>query len=196
MTDDWWVMRSQIPTDNRTEHGNNTNFQTLLMDVDVLKPHFHSRHFSSNLNLWLFAVIRQVVVSWLEVRMIKPFTLLVHSFKLESKTRRIFKWFKVFVGFLLKIFPHVDAVFLRVMVPPIVFEAALNIDKKSFNRMIVPIMIYAVFGTLMSTVLTVFSVYYGTAALGNGAPQYRSLNPYLLVVHLYHRLTPSLFWVC
>jgi NhaP-type Na+/H+ or K+/H+ antiporter len=51
------------------------------------------------------------------------------------------------------------------MVPPIVFEAALNIDKKSFNRMI-PIMIYAVFGTLMSTVLTAFVVYYGTAALG------------------------------
>ena len=77
----------------------------------------------------------------------------------------------MFVGFFLQFFPHIDfafhhAVFLRVMVPPIVFEAALNIDKKSFNRMIVPIMIYAVFGTLISTFLTAFVVYYGTAALG------------------------------
>jgi len=57
--------------------------------------------------------------------------------------------------------------FLRIMVPPIVFEAALNIDKKSFRRMAIPITIYAIFGTLLSTVLTAAIVYYGTSALGH-----------------------------
>jgi NhaP-type Na+/H+ or K+/H+ antiporter len=70
----------------------------------------------------------------------------------------------------LDFFPHHDVSFdgnwfLRVLVPPIIFEAALSIDKRSFNRHIVPILIYAIAGTLMATVLTAFIVHYGTAAL-------------------------------
>ena len=42
------------------------------------------------------------------------------------------------------------------------FEAALNIDKRAFIRHFTPIFILAVFGTLFSTLLTAFFVYYGT----------------------------------
>lgn len=70
-------------------------------------------------------------------------------------------------GLFLKILPNMDFafshdMFLRVMVPPIVFEAALNINKKSFTVMLVPIVMLAVFGTIMSTFLTAGIVFYGT----------------------------------
>ena len=66
--------------------------------------------------------------------------------------------------------PHYDISFdgdwfLRIMVPPIVFEAALSIDKRSFNRHIIPIVIYAVVGTLLATFITAFVVHRGTLAL-------------------------------
>ena len=44
----------------------------------------------------------------------------------------------------------------------LVFEAALNINKKSFSVMMVPIIMLAVFGTIMSTFLTAAIVFYGT----------------------------------
>ena len=67
----------------------------------------------------------------------------------------------------MELFPHHDVSFdgnwfLRILVPPIIFQAALSIDKRSFNRHIVPIIIYAVAGTLMATFLTAVIVYYGT----------------------------------
>jgi len=76
-----------------------------------------------------------------------------------------------FGGFFLQFLPNFDFgfhhdLFLRVMVPPIVFEAALNIDKRSFMRVSVPIVIYAVAGTLLSSLVTAAIIYYGTAALG------------------------------
>jgi NhaP-type Na+/H+ or K+/H+ antiporter len=65
-------------------------------------------------------------------------------------------------------FPHHDISFdgnwfLRVMVPPIVFEAALSIDKRSFHRHGVPILIYAVVGTLVATALTALVVHKGSS---------------------------------
>ncbi len=51
------------------------------------------------------------------------------------------------------------------MVPPIVFEAALNIDKRSFSRHVVPIMFYAVLGTLIATGITAFVVHHGSQYL-------------------------------
>jgi NhaP-type Na+/H+ or K+/H+ antiporter len=65
------------------------------------------------------------------------------------------------------IFPHNDISFdgnwfLRILVPPIVFEAALGIDKRSFNRHLVPIFMYAVGGTLVATVLTAMIVHRGS----------------------------------
>jgi NhaP-type Na+/H+ or K+/H+ antiporter len=43
-----------------------------------------------------------------------------------------------------------------------VFEAALNINKSSFRKMIIPIVILALFGTIMSTMLTAAIVFYGS----------------------------------
>lgn len=56
--------------------------------------------------------------------------------------------------------------FLRIMVPPIVFEAALGIDKRSFKTHAIPIVIYAVAGTVMATIITAYIVHTGTQWLG------------------------------
>lgn len=53
--------------------------------------------------------------------------------------------------------------FLRIMVPPIVFEAAVKINKRSFQRHIIPITIYAILGTLLSTTLTATILYKGSS---------------------------------
>lgn len=45
------------------------------------------------------------------------------------------------------------------MVPPIIFEAALSIDKRSFNRHIVPILLYSSIGTLFATLVTAVFVH-------------------------------------
>ena len=51
--------------------------------------------------------------------------------------------------------------------PPLsVFEAALSIDKKAFNRHLVPIIIYSTAGTVLATFLTATIVYNGTLWLG------------------------------
>mmetsp|Transcript_29234 Transcript_29234/g.44218 ORF Transcript_29234/g.44218 Transcript_29234/m.44218 type:complete len:559 (+) Transcript_29234:28-1704(+) len=73
----------------------------------------------------------------------------------------------VFCGAVMSFFPHTDISFdgewfLRIMVPPIVFEAALRIDKRSFNRHIVPIVMYAVIGTVMATMITAFILHAGS----------------------------------
>jgi NhaP-type Na+/H+ or K+/H+ antiporter len=77
---------------------------------------------------------------------------------------------KVFSGWGLMYFPHHDISFdgnwfLRIMVKPIVFEAALSIDKRSFNRHGVPILLYAVLGTLLATGLTAVVVHEGSKYL-------------------------------
>jgi NhaP-type Na+/H+ or K+/H+ antiporter len=73
----------------------------------------------------------------------------------------------VTAGYMLTFFPHHDISFdgnwfLRIMVPPIVFEAALSIDKRSFNRHIVPILLYAVVGTLLASGVTAVVVHEGS----------------------------------
>jgi len=81
----------------------------------------------------------------------------------------------VMTGYCLMFFPHHDISFdgnwfLRILVPPIIFEAALHIDKRSFNRHIVPILLYAVAGTLLATVLTALIVHRGTVMLQGLCP--------------------------
>lgn len=76
----------------------------------------------------------------------------------------------VTVGYVLTFYPHHDISFdgnwfLRIMVPPIVFQAALSIDKRSFCRHIVPILFYAVLGTLVATGATAFVVHEGSKLL-------------------------------
>ena len=55
--------------------------------------------------------------------------------------------------------------FLRIMVPPIVFEAAVKINKRSFQRHVVPITIFAIVGTLASTALTATILYNGSSMI-------------------------------
>ena len=66
--------------------------------------------------------------------------------------------------------PHVQFafdgdMFLRIMVPPIVFEAAVKINKQSFRRHAIPITIYAVVGTLASTAFTAVILHKGSSIL-------------------------------
>mmetsp|Transcript_25191 Transcript_25191/g.37554 ORF Transcript_25191/g.37554 Transcript_25191/m.37554 type:complete len:1222 (-) Transcript_25191:33-3698(-) len=75
-------------------------------------------------------------------------------------------------GFIMSFIPHFDInfdgeFFLRIMVPPIVFEAALSIDKRSFNRHFTPILIFATAGTLLSTAVTAFIVHRVSILLGS-----------------------------
>ena len=66
--------------------------------------------------------------------------------------------------------PHVQFafdgdMFLRIMVPPIVFEAAVKINKQSFRRHAIPITIYAIIGTLVSTSFTALILHKGSSML-------------------------------
>jgi len=55
---------------------------------------------------------------------------------------------------------------LRFLLSHAVFEAALSIDKRSFHKHIVPILVYAVIGTLLASAITAFIVHKGTSMLG------------------------------
>ena len=78
----------------------------------------------------------------------------------------------VFGYLILQHMPHVQFafdgdMFLRIMVPPIVFEAAVKINKQSFRRHVVPIVIFAIVGTLASTAFTAFILHKGSSMLGH-----------------------------
>ena len=78
----------------------------------------------------------------------------------------------VFGYLILQHMPHVQFafdgdMFLRIMVPPIVFEAAVKINKQSFRRHVVPIVIFAIVGTLASTAFTAFILHKGSYILGH-----------------------------
>lgn len=47
----------------------------------------------------------------------------------------------------------------------IVFEAALNINKRSFSDMAVPIIVFSIWGTFMSTILAAGMVYYASRSI-------------------------------
>jgi NhaP-type Na+/H+ or K+/H+ antiporter len=52
-----------------------------------------------------------------------------------------------------------DDVFLRILLPPIVFSAAVTINKKAFKKLLTPILMYAIGGTLLSSFLTGWMVH-------------------------------------
>ena len=58
--------------------------------------------------------------------------------------------------------------FLHILLPPIVFQAALTIDKRSFRRDLFPILSFAVFGTVFSAVAVGLMTYF-LAGFGRGA---------------------------
>jgi NhaP-type Na+/H+ or K+/H+ antiporter len=57
--------------------------------------------------------------------------------------------------------------FLQVLLPPIIFGAAISIDKRAFRRDIFPILTFAIFGTFFSAVAIGYITYY-LSALGSG----------------------------
>ena len=57
-----------------------------------------------------------------------------------------------------------DDLFLYILLPPIIFNASLSIDKKKFKAYLFPVFMFAVLGTLISAVTTGFIVYGLTSA--------------------------------
>jgi len=81
----------------------------------------------------------------------------------------------VIFGLILDFVPHFEfyfdeKMFLRLMLPPIVFEAALTINKRSFRRYATPIFIFACIGTIMTTCLTAIIVHVGSYYLSPYCP--------------------------
>lgn len=58
-----------------------------------------------------------------------------------------------------------EELFLCILLPPIIFEAALSVNKKEFRRRRLAILMFAVMGTIMSTFMTGFMVHYTSKAI-------------------------------
>jgi NhaP-type Na+/H+ or K+/H+ antiporter len=58
--------------------------------------------------------------------------------------------------------------FLHILLPPIIFQAALNIDKQAFRRDLFPILTFAIGGTVLSSILIGFITFWLSASLGAG----------------------------
>jgi len=56
--------------------------------------------------------------------------------------------------------------FLYILLPPIIFHASLSIDKQKFRSYLFPIMMFAVVGTIVSALITGFTVHYLTKVIG------------------------------
>eukprot|EP00519_Triparma_laevis_P010357 CAMPEP_0182497350 /NCGR_PEP_ID=MMETSP1321-20130603/5834_1 /TAXON_ID=91990 /ORGANISM="Bolidomonas sp., Strain RCC1657" /LENGTH=708 /DNA_ID=CAMNT_0024701199 /DNA_START=50 /DNA_END=2172 /DNA_ORIENTATION=+ len=85
----------------------------------------------------------------------------------------------LFGGFILQFIPHFifefdEKLFLRILLPPICFEAALSINKDTFRRHIGPILAYACIGTVFSSAIVGLMMKYGSLMTdineGNGLP--------------------------
>lgn len=60
-----------------------------------------------------------------------------------------------------------DELFMYILLPPIIFQASLSIHKKQFTKLLYPILMFAVFGTFLSSVLIGYIVHYGTYYIPN-----------------------------
>lgn len=58
--------------------------------------------------------------------------------------------------------------FLHILLPPIIFQAAINIDKQAFRRDLFPILTFAIGGTFLSSILIGFITFWLSASLGAG----------------------------
>jgi len=59
--------------------------------------------------------------------------------------------------------------FLQIMLPPIIFQAALSIDKKAFRRDLLPILLFAGIGTAFSSIAIGWMVHYVSNLGSNGS---------------------------
>lgn len=60
-----------------------------------------------------------------------------------------------------------EEIFMYLLLPPIIFEAALSVNKREFRRRRGAIMVFAVFGTLLSSFVTGAATYYSAQYFGN-----------------------------
>mmetsp|Transcript_5831 Transcript_5831/g.11028 ORF Transcript_5831/g.11028 Transcript_5831/m.11028 type:complete len:613 (+) Transcript_5831:1377-3215(+) len=77
------------------------------------------------------------------------------------------------IGAILEALPSVDVekfefdedFFLSILLPPIIFDAALSVSKTEFRKRKFPIIMFAVIGTILSTFFTGYLVHYGSSVL-------------------------------
>ena len=60
-----------------------------------------------------------------------------------------------------------EEIFMYLLLPPIIFEAALTVNKREFRRRRGAIIVFALFGTIFSSVLTGVATYYSSKYFGD-----------------------------
>lgn len=79
--------------------------------------------------------------------------------------------------------------FLHILLPPIVFQAALKIDKRSFRRDVFPIFSFAIIGTVISAVAVGLITHY-MSMIGHGSKETLPLLDSLLFGSLISSIDP------
>jgi len=72
-------------------------------------------------------------------------------------------------GYSMEQFAFDEEIFMYILLPPIIFEAALTVNKREFRRRRGAIMVFAVFGTLISSFVTGAATYYTAKYLGQNS---------------------------
>jgi NhaP-type Na+/H+ or K+/H+ antiporter len=72
-----------------------------------------------------------------------------------------------FAGAFITSVPHIafsfdEELFIRFLLPPIVFDASMQINKTAFRKTLGPILTFSTIGTLISTIITACVVHYGS----------------------------------
>ena len=88
-----------------------------------------------------------------------------------------------FCEFIANLVPDIDLeyisfdedLFLCVLLPPIIFDAALSVNKTEFRKRKLPILMFAIIGTLFSTFTTGYMIHYASTWISN-APTITSLD--------------------
>lgn len=72
-------------------------------------------------------------------------------------------------GYSMEQFAFDEEIFMYILLPPIIFEAALTVNKREFRRRRGAIIVFAVFGTLISSFVTGAATYYTAKYLGQNS---------------------------
>lgn len=72
-------------------------------------------------------------------------------------------------GYSMEQFAFDEQIFMYILLPPIIFEAALTVNKREFRRRRGAIIIFAVFGTLISSFVTGAATYYTAKYFGENS---------------------------
>lgn len=72
-------------------------------------------------------------------------------------------------GYSMEQFAFDEEIFMYILLPPIIFEAALTVNKREFRRRRGAIMVFAVFGTLISSFVTGAATYYTAKYFGENS---------------------------